>query len=148
MRIIVAGLAMLAAAAPAIACQCIPLRTAAEKREMAARIAKEAVAVADVEMVSPMDRAAGRGEVLRVLKVHVGRVPAQFTVDRGISLGGQIVMTTCEIVPVSSQRMTVVIYPGSDGRFQIGALCAHDFVNSPGGIELIRTEKAKLARTR
>ena len=148
MRTMFLPLALLGVAGPALACVCMEPTTAEEKREIAARIAAEAVAVVDVEQVAAMDQRAMRGETYRVLAVHVGKAPAQFEMARGFERAsdGQtvMVMTSCDTIPPPGTRTTAVLYAGDrPGRFRFGGTCEHLFVNLPGGIDLIRAELAR-----
>lgn len=150
MRLLALGLGLLLTAAPAIACVCIEPATPEQKREIAARIADQAVAVVDVELAEPMDQRSMRGEKYRVLAVHWGNAPALFELERGFSRGSggevQIVMTSCDVVPPSGERTTVVLFAtSSPHRFRIGGTCDHLFVNTGDAIELIRKEARKLA---
>ena len=151
MRLFAFASATLLAAAPALACVCIDPASPEQKREVAARIAAQAIAVADVELASPMDHAAARGETYRVLQVHFGRAAERFELDRSFTRDPdgqmQMMMTSCDVVPQGNQPTTVVLYAApSQGRLRIGGTCDHLFVNSPGAIQLIRAEAAKLER--
>ena len=142
---VLAGWILLTVAGPALACQCIALKTPEQKREMAAQIAAKAIAVVDVEQIAPIKNDAKRGEIYRVVAVHVGRAPARFELYRWFD-GHQPVMMSCDVAPPPGQRATVALYAGnSPGRLSMGWTCDQSFVNSPGDIDLIRAEKRKLA---
>ena len=151
MRNYLFAVVLVAAASPAIACVCVGPLTAEQQLEAAQRIAEQAAAVADVELATPMDQAAMRGETYRILQVHVGNAPAQFELDRGFSRGPsgdvQTVMTSCDIIPPAGERTTVILYSTSmPGRYRIGGTCDHLFITSPGAVDLVREAARKLAR--
>lgn len=134
MRTFVIGLTVMLTAAPALACVCMPPRSDEQKREMAARIARDAIAIADVEQVG----ASGEATAYRVLAVHVGRAPATVQSDNSA------LTTSCDTIPAVGERTTVVLYPASQaGRIRFGGTCDHLFVNTPGGIDLVRAEAAR-----
>jgi hypothetical protein len=147
--ILIAGL--LATATPALACVCSPPESAAEKREIAGRIAKDAVAIVDVEQVAGMDWEAMRGETYRVVKTHVGAAPRTFELAREFSRGPdgkvQMGMTSCDEVPPPERRTTVVLYSTDlPGKFRTGGTCDHLFVNTPGGIQAVRAALSAVER--
>ena len=144
--ILFAGL--LATATPALACVCSPPESEAEKREIAGRIASEAVAIVEVEQVSGMDWESMRGETYRVVKTHFGAAPQKFELAREFSRGPdgkvQMAMTSCDEVPPPGYRITTVIYAtDSPGKFRVGSTCDQYFVNLPGGIDAVRAAAAK-----
>ena len=143
MRTAAFAIAAIFAAEAAIACVCIAPQTVAEKREMAARIASEAAAVAEIEQVEPMDSQAMRAELYRVHKVHVGKAPREFRLKREFERGGDggvtMTMTSCDVIPPPGERTTVVLYASSTpGAYRIGGTCDHLFITSPGAVELVR----------
>ncbi|HET7708761.1 MAG TPA: hypothetical protein VFK50_04400 [Sphingomicrobium sp.] len=134
---------LLAAASPALACVCSPPETDAQKSEIAERIARTSVAVADVEQESGMDWESMRGETYRVVKIHVGEAPARFELARSFSRGPdgkvQMGMTSCDEIPPPGRPTTVILYSTDmPGKLRIGGTCDHMFVNMPGGIEAVR----------
>ena len=144
MRVIFFAIGLASISVPALACVCSPPESDAERQEIAARIAKESVAVIDVEQVAPMDFKAMRGETYSVAKVHLGKAPARFELardfhrgaDGGVSLGA----TSCDEIPPPGHRTTVVLYATeTPGKFRFGGTCDQYFVNEvPGAIALIR----------
>lgn len=144
--ILIAGL--LATATPALACVCSPPETEAQKREIAERIARTAIAIVDVEQVSGLDWEAMRGETYRVIKTHVGAAPESFELAREFSRGPdgkvQMGMTSCDEVPPPGHRTTTVLYAtDTPGKFRTGSTCDQYFVNLPGGIDAVRAALAK-----
>jgi hypothetical protein len=148
MRPLVLLAGLLATATPALACVCSPPESEAEKREIAGRIASEAVAIVDVEQVSGMDWESMRGETYRVVKTHFGSAPQKFELSREFNRGPdgkvQMAMTSCDEVPPPGHRTTTVLYAtDSPGKFRVGSTCDQNFVNMPGGIDSIRSAAGK-----
>jgi hypothetical protein len=80
---LLALLLLAAAEAPALACSCIPPPTDPSQQRVHAReVARGALALVEVELVSPYDQRLGRGERLRVRRTLAGRAPAVFEVER------------------------------------------------------------------
>ena len=170
MRSFIVAIAAIAAwQGSALACSCIPLEGADQRREAAQRIARDAAAVAEIELIEPMDQEAMRPELYRVLTVHVGTAAATFRLARDFerSPDGQVylMMTSCDVAPARGERALVVLHPrtgdsarsrsscpdptkdkpaSSEDSFKIGGTCTHMFVNSPGALDLIREEARKL----
>ena len=143
MRTAAAAIAALFAAEAAIACVCIAPQTPAEQRETAARIASEAAAVAEIEQIGPLDSQAMQAELYRVHKVHAGKAPSEFRLDReferGADGGVMMTMTSCDVIPPPGERTIVVLYASSTpGAYRIGGTCDNLFINSPGAVELVR----------
>ena len=144
MRALLLAFGLAALSAPAMACVCSPPETEAQKREIAERIARTAGAIVDVEQASGMDWETMRGETYGVLKTHVGAAPSTFELARNFSRGPdgkvQMGMTSCDEVPPPGRRTTVVLYStGTPGKFRTGSTCDQLFINTPGGIEAVRT---------
>jgi hypothetical protein len=144
-----AAAALLAFHGAALACVCVAPLSPAEQRETARRIAQQAAAVAEIELVEPMDYEAMRAELYRVVKVHVGQAPEQFRLGREFTRTAtgevQMTMTSCDVVPPAEERATVVLYGSPNSRTMgIGGTCDHMFINSPGAVDLVRQEAQKL----
>jgi len=143
-RTFLLALGLAALPAPALACTCSPPESEAQKREIAARIANDSIAIVDVEQVAAMDFKAMRGETYSVAKVHIGKAPARIELARAfhrdpngeVSLG----MTSCDEIPPPGRRTTVVLYATeTPGKFRFGYTCDQYFLNEvPGAIEHIR----------
>ena len=151
MRLSALGFMLLLMAAPALACVCSQPETEAEKREYAALIARQMIAVVDVEQTAGMDYDGMRGETYRVVAQHVGKAPTTFELDRGFQRqpDGSVGMaaTSCDEIPPAGKRTTVALYDTeTPGKLRFGGTCVHMFVNTPGAVDLIRAEAAKLAR--
>jgi len=149
MRSIALAVALLSASVPALACVCSPPTSEADKRAIAARIARESVAVVDVEQVAPLDFDAMRGETYRVAKVHIGNAPEKFELARAFDRGpdGKVSMgmTSCDEIPPPGTRTTVVLYATElPGKFRFGGTCDHLFVNTAGSIALIRSQLPRI----
>jgi len=143
MRIFAGVIAVTFAAEAALACVCIEPSSPEERKEIAARVASSAAAVAEVELIEDMDSAAKRAELYRVHKVHFGKAPAQFRLARHFGDGG-IVMSSCDVIPPRGERALVVLYPSNRaGTYAIGGTCDHLFVNSSGAVELILAEAGR-----
>jgi hypothetical protein len=147
----IAAAAFLAFHGAALACVCVGPLSQAEQRETARRIAHQAAAVAEIELVEPMDYEAMRAELYRVVKVHVGRAPGQFRLARNFTRTAtgevQMPMTSCDVVPSAGER-TLVVLLGSpnSGIMGIGGTCDHMFINSAGAVDLVRQEAQKLGQ--
>lgn len=107
-RRLLALLLMLAAVeSAALACSCVPPpRDAAQRRALARDIATGALALVEVELVTPYERP-GRGERLRVRRMLAGRAPALFYVERS----GPPSSASCDIEFGRGVRSLVVLYP-------------------------------------
>lgn len=167
-RIAIAVAALILAEGSAIACMCVPLTDEEQKRQFASQIASEAVAVAEVVQVEPMDQEAMRSELYRVLRVHFGEAPESFRLARQMESGpgGEVVTvaTSCDVAPEPGERTLVALYaPGesdSDAScsslpqeesaaaksLAIGSICDQMFLKSEGALDLIREEARKLKR--
>lgn len=165
-KIAIAIAAMVAAEGAAMACVCVPVTDEEQKREFARQIASEAVAVAEIVQVEPMDQQAMRPELYRVLRVHIGEAPESFRLAREMERGpgGEVVTmaTSCDVTPGPGERTLVALYaPGTSGsdagcsplphdptatakRLAIGGTCDHLFLQSEGAIDLVREEARKL----
>jgi len=149
MKLPLLGLAGLLFAETAFACVCAGPFTAEQRQAAAARIAAEAVGIAEIELAQPMDHDAMRPEQYRVLTVHLGKVPEQFALARDFERTptGEVLMTmtSCDVVPPPGERTLVVLYRGPGaGTFRIGGTCDHMFINSEGAVDLVRAEALRL----
>ena len=169
MRRLLFGLLLaLAVEGSAMACACIGPQGAAQKREWARQIVKEAVAVAEVEQVEELDLGAMRPEVYRVHKVLVGKAPATFRLYRRFqkSDGGLVMidMSDCDAHPEPGKREVVVLhdprkfeadlkYHSAEERAKIArgdldmwSMCERLFFELEGGLELVLDEARKLGK--
>ena len=96
------------------ACSCSPAESEAEKRDQARRIALNAIAIVEVEPVSPADMKRGIGETYRIVKVDAGqaklgeiRMARMFGTDQQT---GQHWMsaTSCDVFPDRRQRVLLM----------------------------------------
>ena len=144
MRGLLIAVGLAAISAPALACTCSPPETEAQKQEIAARIAKDSVAIVDVEQVAPMDYQGMRGETYSVAKVHLGKAPAKFELARDFHRepngGVSMAVSSCDEIPPPGKRTTVVLYATeTPGKFRFGGTCDQYFINEvPGAMALIR----------
>lgn len=144
MRGLLIAVGLAAISAPALACTCSPPESDAQKQEIAGRIAKESIAIVDVEQLAPMDYQGMRGETYSVAKVHFGNAPARFELARGFHRepdgGVSLAVTSCDEIPPPGKRTMVVLYATeTPGKFRFGGTCDQYFINEvPGAIGLIR----------
>jgi len=108
MRRLIAALLILAAAeTAALACSCIMApRDPAQRQAMARDVRAGAVALVEVELVSPY-AGPGRGERLRVRRTLAGRAPATFQVERM----GRPSSAACDLEFAPGHRTLILLYP-------------------------------------
>jgi hypothetical protein len=86
-------------------------------------VARGALALVEVELVSPYDRRLGRGERLRVRRTLAGRAPAVFEVERHHPPSS----ASCDIGFEPGGRTWVVLYApqmrGRAIRYRVSASC-------------------------
>jgi hypothetical protein len=113
-KILFAVVAAFAFHGVAQACSCSPAESEAEKREQARRIAMNAIAIVEVEPVTPADMKRGIGEIYRIVKVEAGeatlgqiRMARTFGIDQQT---GQRWMsaTSCDVFPDRRQRVVLM----------------------------------------
>lgn len=125
MRRLFSCLLLLAAAeTSALACSCIrPPTDPAQQRVHAGEVARGAMALVEVELVSPYDVRTGRGEGLRVRRTLAGRAPAVFEVERTHAPSG----ASCDVGFERKRPAWVVLYAprmrGRSVRYRISASC-------------------------
>ena len=141
MRIAMFAIGMLLAGEAALACVCTGPQTEAERLETARRIASEAAAVAEVEQIEAIDPGARQPELYRVRNLYVGSAPAQFRLAREFGPAGEIMMTSCDVVPPAGEPRVVVLYASDKaGQYRIGGTCDDLFITSPGAVDLVRQQ--------
>lgn len=92
----------------ALACSCVmPPREAAERQRLVREVARDAVALVEVELAEPYDGRTGRGERLRVRRTLAGRAPASVEIERGRAPSG----AACDLVFRPGNRVLVLLYP-------------------------------------
>ena len=114
----------LAAESAALACSCIrPPTDPAQQRVHAREVARGALALVEVELVSPYDERTGRGERLRVRRTLAGRAPAAFEVERNHAPSS----ASCDVEFQRGVRTWVVLYApqmrGRAVRYRVSASC-------------------------
>lgn len=113
-RILLAALAAFALHGAAQACSCAPAESQAEKRDQARRIAMKAIAIVEVEPVSPADFQSAVGETYRILKVEVGRAtPGLIRMARSFSVDRQtgqhtMIASSCDVFPGYRKRVMLM----------------------------------------
>jgi hypothetical protein len=123
-RLLLALLLAVAGESAALACSCLPPPTdPAQQRERAREVARGALALVEVELVSPYDQRLGRGERLRVRRTLAGRAPAVFEVERHHPPSS----ASCDVEFGGGRRTWVVLYaPQMKGRairYRVSASC-------------------------
>lgn len=129
---LVAAGALLALESAALACSCISTDDPAELKRFAAEASEGAVALVEVEVLSPYDRATGRGEVLRVVQTLAGRAPLTFQVPRA----GPPFGASCDLELRAAQREVLILYPSAASpndapAFRISGLCTDHLLEKP-----------------
>lgn len=125
MRHVLIGLALVAAAeTAALACSCLAPATPAQSRPMAREAVREAVAIAEVQVLSGY-RPGGAGERVRVRKLLWGKAPGAFRIERS----GFASSASCDLLLVPGQRKRLILYPAADPRqrgraFRMQSLCS------------------------
>lgn len=132
-RLLAAMLILVAAESAALACSCMPLPQSAEQRRTLLReIGRGAVALVEVEQVTPY-RGAGQGELLRVRRTLAGRAPARFRVERD----GPPSSAGCDVEFDSGGRGLLLLYPARqpgnarDRVYRINSLCVAILIGDP-----------------
>ena len=148
-HLLTAGAALLLLEAAAIACSCIDTDDPAELRRYASETAERAVALVEVEVVSPYDAATGAGEVMRVVHTVAGQAPITFRIPRGHFPSS----ASCDIDYRAGQRDEVILYPVPDPAagglpaFRTSGLCTtHLLDKAPFRETLVAAIQRKEAR--
>lgn len=123
-RLLLVLLLFLAGEGAALACSCIrPPTDPAQQRTHARQAAKGALALVEVELISPYDQRLGRGERLRVRRTLAGRAPAVFEVERHHAPSS----ASCDVEFQPRARTWVLLYApemrGRTVRYRISASC-------------------------
>jgi hypothetical protein len=123
--------ALLAAETAAIACSCVDTDDPAELRRYAAETAERAVALVEVEVVTPYNPATGEGEVMRVVRTIAGKAPATFRIPRGNFPSS----ASCDEDYRAGQRDEVVLYSAPPGAaasmpaYRTSGLCTNHLLD-------------------
>jgi hypothetical protein len=123
-RFLIPLLLLVAAEGSALACSCIrPPTDPVQQRVHAREVARGALALVEVELVSAYDARRGRGERLRVRRTLAGRAPAVFEVERTHAPSS----ASCDMGFERGRRTWVVLYAprmrGRTVRYRISASC-------------------------
>jgi hypothetical protein len=123
-RLLLSLLLFLAGEGAALACSCLrPSTDPAQQRVHARQVAQGALALVEVELVSPYDARLGRGERLRVRRTLAGRAPAVFEVERHHAPSS----ASCDVEFQPRARTWLVLYApqmrGGRTRYRISASC-------------------------
>jgi hypothetical protein len=125
-------LAGLETAASACSCRGKP-RDEASRQLLAESIAKESIALVEVELVSPYDPRTGRGERLRVLRVLAGRAGPIVEVERH----RRPQSAACDMVFHAGYKEVIALQPAlhpDKGRRlrRVGSSCTALLLSDPG----------------
>jgi hypothetical protein len=123
-RLLLPLLVLIAGESAALACSCIrPPTDPAQQRTHARQVARGALALVEVELVTPYDQRLGRGERLRVRRTLAGRAPAVFEVERRHAPSS----ASCDVEFQRGARTWVVLYApqmrGGSVRYRVSASC-------------------------
>jgi hypothetical protein len=123
-RRLLALLILAAAEGPALACSCIrPPTDPAQQRIHAREVVRGALALVEVELVSPYDPRLGRGERLRVRRTLAGQAPAVFEIERNHPPSS----ASCDVGFERGGRTWLVLYApqmrGKTVRYRVSASC-------------------------
>ena len=123
-RFLLPLLLLAAAETSALACSCImPPTDPVERRAHAREVARGALALVEVELVTPYDARLSRGERLRVRRIAAGRAPAVFEVERHHPPSS----ASCDVEFRRGARTWVVLYApqmrGRAIRYRVSASC-------------------------
>ena len=123
-RFLIPLLLLFGAESMAVACSCIrPPADPAQQRVHAREVARGALALVEVELVSPYDSGSGRGERLRVRRTLAGQAPAVFEVERSRKPSS----ASCDVGFERGARTWVVLYAprirGRTVRYRVSASC-------------------------
>src|SRR5688572_5715440 len=123
-RLLLPLLLLVAAETSALACSCIrPPTDPAQRRAHAREVSRGALALVEVELVTPYDGRLGRGERLRVRRTLAGRAPALFEVERTHAPSS----ASCDVEFQRGARTWLVLYApqirGRVVRYRVSASC-------------------------
>ncbi|QIL02010.1 hypothetical protein G7078_03890 [Sphingomonas sinipercae] len=170
-KLIIATCLILAAAAPAVACSCLGPHGAKQTREFAREMARNVVAIAEIEAV---DESWDKPPRYRVIRTYVGAAPKTFIDETNFEkseegFGGRVI-STCDASPGPGGRALVALYPPTQAsdtgyplsdretkrriaaarkaaKLEVGSTCSKLFLGMPGVFEMVSQEARKLGRT-
>ena len=137
----ISAAALIAVETAAIACSCMDTDDPAQLRELAAEVAKNAVAMVELETVLSFEASKGAGDRMRVVRTLAGRAIGEFRVARGHFPSS----ASCDLLFEKGQRDVVLLYPaaasaGGQPVYRISGLCTAHLLDKP----LFRVEVARL----
>lgn len=143
---LLAAAALIAAETAAIACSCMDTDDPEQLRQLAAEVAKDVVAMVEVETLVSFDESKGAGDRMRVVRTLAGGgVEAEFRVARRPFASS----ASCDLLFEKGQRDIVLLYAppdsaGNEPRYRISGLCtAHLLDKKPFRDEVARLMAAQ-----
>ena len=133
MRLLLAALLLVAAESAAFACSCIRPSNPEEVQRLAREVSHGAVALVEVEVLSPYDMRRSRGEQMRVRRTLAGPAPRSFEVER-LNFPSS---ASCDLEFTRGQRVTLILYPAQQRvrtrtpRYRISGLCTSHLMDEP-----------------
>lgn len=134
MKRMLIGLAMLVGAEGAAqACSCIPVSNdPAQMRALVDEIARDAVALVEVDVRSGYNARTRRGELMRVRQTYSGRVPRDFRIARERPPSS----AACDVEYRAGSQPMVLLYRAARAtdrgqrQFRDGSLCVSMFLHN------------------
>ena len=144
-----AAAALIATETAAIACSCMDTDDPVQLRQLAAEVAKDALAMAEVETILSFEESKGAGDRMRVVRTVVGAgLPTEFRVARGHFPSS----ASCDLLFEKGQRSIVLLFAppataGTEPTYRISGLCtAHLLDKKPFRDEVARLMAARGGR--
>ena len=137
-HLLLAVLLVAAAETAALACSCMAPGEPEESRAFAREAVRNAVAIAEIEVVSDY-RPGGPGERVRLRRLLWGEAPPEFELQRREFASS----ASCDLLLDRGQRKVVILSPGRNGRFVIQSLCS-DFLVSDDYLDITLEEARRL----
>ena len=140
------GLALfLGLEAAAVACSCMAPESPEASRPLAREIAKNAVAIVEVDVLSGY-RPGGAGEQVRLRRILFGAAPKSFRIQRRPFASD----ASCDLLLRKGQRKVLILSRPAGNRltgqsFQIQSLCS-DFLTSDRGYLAVTLQEARRRR--
>ncbi|HYI47442.1 MAG TPA: hypothetical protein VEX35_03155 [Allosphingosinicella sp.] len=134
-RFLLALLLLLGGEGAALACSCMMTPTdPAVRAALAREVARDAIALVEVELVAPYDERRGRGEQLRIRRTLAGGARPSFEVERPYTPSS----ASCDVEFQRGRRTILVLYPPRTGarppaiRYRISSSCSAPMLTNAG----------------